>query len=75
MEGDDPLIRIGRVDFGGASKDVALAFVPEASLGDYVLVHAGFAIGRIHEREARRVFAYLEEIGQLEDLGPAKERP
>jgi len=62
IQGDQPEIRIGRVRFGGIMKDVNLAFVPEAQLGDYVLVHVGFAISRIDEAEASRVFAYLQEI-------------
>jgi hydrogenase expression/formation protein HypC len=59
---EQPVIRVGRVRFGGIVKDVNLAFVPEAQQGDYVLVHVGFAITRIDEAEASRVFAYLKEI-------------
>jgi hydrogenase expression/formation protein HypC len=62
IQGDQPLTRVGRVRFGGIVKDVNLAFVPEAQQGDYVLVHVGFAITRIDEAEASRVFAYLREI-------------
>jgi hydrogenase expression/formation protein HypC len=62
IEGDQPLTRMGRVRFGGIVKDVNLAFVPEAQQGDFVLVHVGFAITRIDEAEASRVFAYLREI-------------
>jgi hydrogenase expression/formation protein HypC len=58
----EPETRVGRVRFGGIVRDVNLAFVPEAQQGDYVLVHVGFAISRIDEAEAARVFAYLEEI-------------
>ena len=66
IQGDQPEIRVGRVRFGGIIKDVNLAFVPEAQLGDYVLVHVGFAISRIDEAEAARVFAYLQEIDDNE---------
>ena len=66
IQGDQPEIRVGRVRFGGIIKDVNLAFVPEAQLGDYVLVHVGFAISRIDEGEAARVFAYLQEIDDNE---------
>ena len=59
---DQPETRSGRVRFGGIVKEVNLAFVPEAQQGDYVLVHVGFAITRIDEAEAARVFAYLKEI-------------
>ncbi|WP_119419747.1 HypC/HybG/HupF family hydrogenase formation chaperone [Desertibaculum subflavum] len=65
--GDDPLTRSGRVDFGGIVKEVNLAYVPEAVIGDYVLVHVGFAITRIDEAEATRVFALLRDLGELPD--------
>jgi hydrogenase expression/formation protein HypC len=68
IEGDDPLTRVGRVSFGGVTKEIGLAYVPEARLGDYVLVHAGFAIGMIDEAEARQVFEYLERIGELAEI-------
>ena len=64
--GDDPLTRSGKIDFGGMIKEINLAFVPEAREGDYVLVHAGIAIGIIDQKEARRVFGYLEEISRNE---------
>jgi hydrogenase expression/formation protein HypC len=54
---------MGRVAFGGIVKEVCLAYVPEAAVGDYVIVHAGFAISRLDEVEAARVLSYLEEIG------------
>ena len=62
--------RAGRVDFGGLTKEVNLAFVPEAALGDYVLVHVGFAIGTVDEGEARRIVAELEQIDALEAQDP-----
>ncbi len=66
---DDALgMTMGRVDFGGIVKQVCLAYTPEAELGDYVIVHVGFAISRIDEVEARQVFEYLREIGELEEL-------
>jgi hydrogenase expression/formation protein HypC len=64
---DEPLARRGRVEFGGVVKAINLSLVPEAGVGDYVLVHVGVAIGRVDEREAQRVFAYLREIGELEE--------
>ncbi len=69
MAGDDPLMRVGRVDFGGLVKEINLAYVPEAALGDYVLVHVGFAISVIDEAEAARIFDYLREIGELDEEG------
>ena len=59
---------MGRVEFGGILKDVCLAYTPEAQVGDYVLVHVGFAISRIDEAEAQETFRLLEEIGDLERM-------
>lgn len=60
--------RTGRVDFGGTAKDVNLACVPDAQVGDYVIVHVGFAISRLDEVEAKRVFDYLKELGELKEI-------
>jgi hydrogenase expression/formation protein HypC len=66
-------LRTARVAFGGIVKDVCLVYVPEARAGDYVIAHVGFAISRLDEAEAQRVFSYLEEIGDLNELqGPAQ---
>ncbi|MCR9074154.1 MAG: HypC/HybG/HupF family hydrogenase formation chaperone [Alphaproteobacteria bacterium] len=65
IQGDDPLMRTGRVDFGGVTKIVNLAYVPEAAIGDHVLVHVGFAISVIDEAEADRIFHHLQEIDDL----------
>jgi hydrogenase expression/formation protein HypC len=54
--------RTGRVDFGGVVKEVSLALLPEAQIGDYVLVHVGMALSTIAEAEAQQVFAYLREL-------------
>ncbi len=59
---------MGKVDFGGISRRVCLEHVPEVQQDEYVLVHVGFALSRIDEDEARRVFAILEEMDQLEEL-------
>lgn len=66
VSGGDALSRRGKIDFGGIEKEVSLAFVPEANVGDYVLVHVGFALSKIAEDEAREVFAYLKDIDALE---------
>ena len=60
--------RTGKVDFGGIQKDVNLACVPEANVGDYVIVHVGFAISRVDESEANEVFEYLRQMGELLEL-------
>ncbi len=67
VDGQDPLLRTGRVDFSGTIKQINLAYVPEAKVGDYVLVHVGFAINTIDEAEANKVFEYLREMGELAD--------
>lgn len=65
-------VRMGKVSFGGIVRDVCLEHVPEAGLGDYVLVHVGFALQRINEAEAEQIFAFLESMGELaEELGEA----
>ena len=68
IKGEDPLLRMGTVDFGGIKKDINLSFVPDAEVGDYVLVHVGFALNTIDEGEADRVFQYLDEMGELGEL-------
>lgn len=68
------LTRSGKVSFGGIVKDVNLACVPEACAGDYVLAHVGLAIAVIDPVEAARVFAHLEEMGDLAELGEGGER-
>jgi hydrogenase expression/formation protein HypC len=68
VSGDDPIMRTGRVDFGGIVKEINLAYVPEAQVGEYVIVHAGFAISTLDEAEAGKVFEYLREIGDLDEL-------
>jgi hydrogenase expression/formation protein HypC len=67
VSGED-VYRSGRVNFGGVIKEVNLAYVPEAEIGDYVIVHVGFALSKVDETEAQRVFDYLEEMGDLEEL-------
>ena len=64
----DSVTRLGKVDFGGVLKEASLAFVPEAKVGDYVIVHAGFAISQLDEQEAARVFEYLNQMQELDDL-------
>jgi hydrogenase expression/formation protein HypC len=68
IEGADPLLRSGTVDFSGITKRVNLSYVPEAVVGDFVLVHVGFAISTVDEEEAAKVFSYLKEMGDLAEL-------
>jgi hydrogenase expression/formation protein HypC len=71
VSADDPLQRTGKVSFGGVLKEVNLACLPEAKVGDYVIVHAGLAISLLDEAEANEVFDYLRKI----DLAAGGERP
>jgi hydrogenase expression/formation protein HypC len=72
IQGDDPLLRSGRVSFGGAVKEVSLTCVPEVKVGDYVLVHVGLALSVVDQEEAELTFRYLREMGDLDglDVGP-----
>ncbi len=61
-------MRMARVQFGGITREACLDYVPEASVGDYVLVHVGFAISRVDEAEAQRTYQLLKEMDQLTEL-------
>lgn len=61
--GDDPLMRTAKVSFGGVIKEVSLAYVPDATVGDYVIVHVGFALNKLDEQEALKV---LEDLRSLQ---------
>lgn len=65
IAGDNPFNRIGQVNFDGVEKDVNLVYTPEATVGDWVLVHAGFAIAIIDPKEAQKVF---EDLKALEEF-------
>ena len=66
---------MGKIDFGGVIKQACLETVPAVAVGDYVLIHVGFALARIDEAEARQVFAFLEKMNELGEIQPAAERP
>jgi hydrogenase expression/formation protein HypC len=66
---------MGKVQFGGIVKDICLAYTPEAQVGDFVIVHVGFAISRVDEAEAKEIFTYLEEIGQAGEAEPGEAEP
>ncbi len=59
---------MGRVNFSGITKEVCLAYVPEVQMGDYVIVHVGFAISTVDEDEAQEVFRFLEQMDELGEL-------
>lgn len=68
--GTENSLRIGRVQFGGVTQPVSLYFLPEVVLGDYVLVHVGFAISRINAEEAELTYRALQQMGMLEGEFP-----
>ncbi len=65
---EDETFRTGMISFGGIAREINLMMVPEAKVGDYVLVHVGVAISIVDEEEANKTFQYLKEIGELDEL-------
>jgi len=63
----DPLFRSGIIDFSGVTKEISLAYVPESHIGDYVIVHAGFAIAMVDEQEAQASLQAFQELTEFED--------
>ncbi len=64
----DDTFRTGKVSFGGIQKEVNLSMVADAQVGDYVLVHVGVAISKVDEEEANKVFSYLKQMGEVEEI-------
>ena len=60
--------RSARVSFSGTVREVSLAYVPEATANDYVIVHVGFAISLLDEAEAMRTFEYLKQMGEIKEI-------
>jgi hydrogenase expression/formation protein HypC len=71
IEEADATFRNGRVDFAGIVKNVNLSYVPDAAVGDYVVVHVGFALSIVDEKEAAQVFEYLRQMDELGELTEA----
>ncbi len=76
---DEAGLAMGRVDFGGVRKDICLAYLPEVGVGDYVIVHVGFAISKVDEAEALRTLDILATMGAIEPelmtMGPGMDGP
>jgi len=68
-------VLMGKVDFGGVCKRVCLAHTPQAQPGQYVIVHVGFALQLVDEDEARQVFAFLDSMNELQELGAGETLP
>jgi len=62
INNNEPLLRMGRVSFGGLIKQVSLAYVPQAQIDDYVIVHAGFALSVIDQEEAEKTLNYIQQL-------------
>jgi hydrogenase expression/formation protein HypC len=73
ISGDDPLTRMGKVNFSGIVKEACLAYVPEVQVGDYVIIHVGFALSKVDEAEAQKIFEYLKEMDGLTELAEEKQ--
>jgi hydrogenase expression/formation protein HypC len=73
VEEDAQGVRMGKTDFGGVLKQVCLEYTPDIKSGDYVLVHVGFALGKVDRAEAERTYKLLEEMNQLGELEPGNE--
>jgi hydrogenase expression/formation protein HypC len=72
IAGEDPAFRHGSVDFAGVRREVSLAFTPEVKPGDYVLVHAGFALTVLNAEEARLTLEDLRQLGELAGPEPVE---
>jgi hydrogenase expression/formation protein HypC len=68
-------VLMGKVDFSGVTKRVCLEHVPTVNVGDYVLVHVGFALQCIDEGEAKKVFEFLEKMNQLDEIHEPQPNP
>ena len=64
----DGIVRMAKVSFGGIIREASLELVPDATIGDYVLIHVGVAISKVDEEEAQKVFGYLKEAGEIDEL-------
>lgn len=69
----DEIFRTGKVSFDGVVKEVSLTLVPEANVGDYVMVHVGAAISTVDEEEAKKTFELLKQLGELQELDEGDE--
>lgn len=72
---EDRGLRMGRADFGGTVRKVCLEHLPTAEVGDYVLVHVGFALSKVDPEEAERTYRFLEALGQLDELEAPEAEP
>jgi len=66
-------VPMAKVEFGGITREACLSYLPDAQIGDYVLVHVGFAISKLDEEEAQRTYQYLAEMDQLSELDDGQE--
>lgn len=69
------IFKMAKVSFGGITKNINLCMVPDAGIGDYVLVHVGVAIGKVDEEEAEKVFSYLKMMGEVDELKSPETNP
>ena len=68
-------MRMGRIDYGGITREACLEYIPDPRIGDYVMVHVGFAISKVDAEEAARTYRYLAELDQLDELAAPESPP
>jgi hydrogenase expression/formation protein HypC len=68
-------MRMGRIDYGGITRQACLAYIPDPRIGEYVMVHVGFAISKVDAEEAARTYQYLAEMNQLEEIAAPEAPP
>jgi hydrogenase expression/formation protein HypC len=68
-------MRMGRIDYGGITRDACLAYISDPQIGEYVMVHVGFAISKVDAEEAARTYRYLEEMDQLDEIAVPEPEP
>jgi hydrogenase expression/formation protein HypC len=72
---DSQGVPMAQVDFGGITREACMSYLPDAQVGEYVLVHVGFAISKLDEEEAARTYQYLSQMDQLSELEDGAEAP
>jgi len=68
-------MRMGRIDYGGITRDACLEYISDPQIGEYVMVHVGFAISKVDAEEAERTYQYLAEMDQLEEIAVPEPEP
>jgi hydrogenase expression/formation protein HypC len=73
--GEKSCMRMGRIDYGGITREACLEYITDPKIGEYVMVHVGFAISKVDAEEAARTYRYLAEMDQLEEIAAPEPEP